>query len=197
MLSHEPKAQDPRQCRRVFLPYIHGVTDKIAKILRKKNINTQFSAPGTIRQGMRSIKDSIDRHQLKGVYKIDCSCGKSYSGETGHSLQTRLKEHGVEIKNERSHTSALAERSSKTKHHACLESTSIIAREEQHHRRKIREALEIIKHLHNLNRDNGMEISGNPLPLIREIKVTNTSRGKITSRPTPLSNLSKLVTPLY
>jgi len=109
---------------------------------------------------MRSVKDNVDKHQLKGVYKIGCSCVKSYIGETGRSLQTRLKEHGADIKNERSHTSALAEHSSKTKHQVCLESASIITKEEQHHRRKIREALEIIKHLHNLNRDNGMEISG-------------------------------------
>jgi len=168
VLSHEPKAQDQPQDGKVFLPYIHGVTYKIAKILRKKNIITHFSAPGTIRQGLRSVKDDIDKHQLKGVYKIDCSCGKSYIGETGHSLQTRLKEHGADIRNERSRTSALVEHSSKTKHHICLESASIIAREEQHQRRKIREALEIIKHPHNLNRDNDVEISGSWLPLIKE-----------------------------
>ena len=79
---------------------------------------------------MRSVKDNIDRHQLKGVYKIDCSYGKIHIGETGHSLQKRLKEHGANIKNERSRTSALAERSSKTKHQVCLENTSIIGREE-------------------------------------------------------------------
>ena len=79
---------------------------------------------------MRFVKDDIDKHQLKGVYKIDCSCGKSYIGETGRSLQTRLKEHGADIRNERSRTSALAEHSSKTKHHICLESASIVAREE-------------------------------------------------------------------
>ena len=132
MLSHEPKARDQPEGGRVFLPYIHGVTDKNAKVLRRKNISTQFSTPGTIRQSMRSVKDDIDKHQLKGVYKIDCSCGKSYIGETGHSLQTRLKEHGADIKNGRSRTSALAEHSLKTKHHICLESASIIAREEQH-----------------------------------------------------------------
>lgn len=134
VLSHEPKAQDQPQCGRVFLPYIHEVTDKIAKILRKKNIITQFSAPGTIRQGMRSVKDIIDRHQLKRVYKIICSCGKSYIGETGRSLQTRLKEHGANIRNERSRTLALAEHSSKTKHHVCLENASIVTREEHRHR---------------------------------------------------------------
>ncbi len=141
----------------------------MAKVLRRKNINTQFSAPGTIRQSMISVKDNIDKHQLKGVYKIDCSCGKSYIGETGRSLQTRLKEHGADIKNERSRSFALAEHLSKTKHHVLLESASIIAKEEHQHKRKIREALEIIKHPHNLNRDNGMEISGSWLPLIRKI----------------------------
>lgn len=160
LLSHKPKAQDQPQNGKVFLPY--------TKILRKKNIITHFSAPRTIRQCMRSVKDEVDKHQLKGVYKIDCSCGKRYIGETGRSLKTRLKEHGADIKNERSRTSALAEHSVKTKHHICLENASIIAREEQQQRRKIREALEIIKHPHNLNRDNSLEISSSWLPLIKE-----------------------------
>jgi len=144
-------------------------------LIPQKDIITQFSAPITIRQGMRSVKDNIDRHQLKGVYKIDCSCGKSYIGETGCSLQTRLKEHVADIRNDRSHTSALADHSSKTKHHLYLENASIVAREEHHHRRKIREALEMMKHPHNLNRDNGIKISSSWFPLIKEIKTTNTS----------------------
>jgi len=168
--SPKTKDQDQPQYGKVFLLYIHEVTDKMAKILRKKNIITQFSALGTIRQSLKSVKDDIDKQQLKGVYKIDCSCGKSYIGETGRSLQTRLKEHGTDIRNGRSRTSALAEHSSKTKHHICLESASIIAREEQPQRRKIREALEIFKHPCNLNRDSGLEISGSWIPLISEIK---------------------------
>jgi len=124
LLSHEHKAQDQPQGGKIFLPYIHGVTNKIAKILRKKNIITHFSAFGTIRQGLKSVKDDIDNLQRKGVYKIHCSCGKSYIGETGRSL----KEHGADIRNGRSRTSALAEHSLKTKHHICLENASIIAR---------------------------------------------------------------------
>jgi len=119
---------------------------------------------------MRSVKDNIDRQQLKGLYKIDCSCGKSYIGETGRSLKITLKEHAADIKNERSRTLALAEHSSKTKHHVCLEDAKVIAREDNYHKRKIREAIEIMKFRQNLNRDNGSEISGNWLPLIRQIK---------------------------
>ena len=118
---------------------------------------------------MRSVKDNIDQQQLKGVYTIDCSCGKSYIGEIGRSLKIRLKEHVVDIKNGRSRTSALAKHSSKTKHHVCLEDAKVIAREDNYHKRKIKEAIEIMKFPQNLNNGNGSEISGNWLPLIRQI----------------------------
>lgn len=43
-----------------YLPYIQGVTDKIAKILRKKDIKTSFKPLSTIKQKMKSVKDSQD-----------------------------------------------------------------------------------------------------------------------------------------
>jgi predicted GIY-YIG superfamily endonuclease len=58
---------------------------------------------------MRSVKDNLDHRKYKGVYKIECSCGKCYIGETGRSFQVRIKEHGYDIKNERTHTLALEE----------------------------------------------------------------------------------------
>ena len=58
---------------------------------------------------MKLVKYSISHEPLKGVYKIDYSCGKIYIGETGRSLQKFLKEHGADIKHERSHTSTLAD----------------------------------------------------------------------------------------
>lgn len=125
---------------------------------------------------MRSVKDSIDQQQLKGVYKIDCSCGKSYIGETWHSLKTRLKEHGVDIKNGRSRTSKLAEHPSKTKHHVCLESAKIITREDHYQKRKIREVLEIRKCPNKLNRDGGNEINRNWLLVIRHINTSRSSK---------------------
>jgi len=82
-------------------------------------------------------------------------------------LKTRLKEHEADIKNGRSYTSTLAKHSSKTKHHVWLEDVRIIAREDHYQKRKVREAFEIMKFPQNLNRDNGSQISGNWLPLIR------------------------------
>jgi predicted GIY-YIG superfamily endonuclease len=153
-----------------YLPYIQGVTDKIAKILNKKEIKTSFKPLNTIKQNMRSVKDKLDQHNFKGVYRIDCSCGKCYIGETGRSFNTRIKEHSADIKNERARTSALAEHSLKTKHHIRLEDTRILAKEDHLLKRRIREAIEIIKNPDNLNRDNGLEISDSWIPLIRERK---------------------------
>jgi hypothetical protein len=159
-----PKDQNPN--RDTCLPYIQGVTDKIARILSKKEIKTSFKPLETIKHNMRSVKDKLDPHKSKGIYKIECSCGKCYIGETGRSFQIRIKEHGADIKNERIRTSALAEHSLKTRHHIRLEDTKILAKENHLFKRRIREAIEIRKHPSNLNRDSGLELSENWFPLI-------------------------------
>ena len=115
---------------------------------------------------MRTIKDKIDERQQKRVYKVTCSCGLNYIGETRESLKIRMKEHGDDIRNQSIHTSALAEHSKKTRHHMCLEETSILAKENQYYKRNFREALEIIKHPKNLNKDGRFEVSKKWVPLI-------------------------------
>ena len=113
---------------------------------------------------MRSVKDSVDHTQFRGVYKIPCSCKISYIGEMGRSFHTWLKEHGADIRKERICSSDLAEHVAKTKHHIFLEDTIILAKEDHYFKRKFREALEIIKLPHNLNRDGGLEVSTSWLP---------------------------------
>jgi hypothetical protein len=83
--------EDNNPNRNPYLPYIQGVTDKIANILRKKEIKTSFKPHETIKQNLRSVKDKLDTHKRKGIYKIECSCGECYIGETGHTFQTRIK----------------------------------------------------------------------------------------------------------
>jgi hypothetical protein len=78
----EPRSRNNHPGKTTYLPYIKGVTDKISKVLRKKEIMTSFKPLETIRQKMRSVKDISDHRQYKGVYKVMCSCGKCYIGET-------------------------------------------------------------------------------------------------------------------
>lgn len=152
----------------LVLPFIQGVTDKTANILRKKDIKTCFRPASTIKSLLKSFKDPIHPHQFKGVYEIPCSCGKSYIGETGRSFKQRIKEHEVDLRLNCCHTSALVEHANKAKHQLCLENTNILSKEENYSKRKFREALEIIKHPQNLNRNNGWEISRSWIPLLHQ-----------------------------
>jgi hypothetical protein len=112
---------------------------------------TAFKPLITIRQRMKSIKDPIDHQQGKGIYKVTCSCGKCYINETGRSFQVMIKEHPIDIRNEHTRTSSLAEHSLKTKQQVYLEGTKIHAKENHYYKRRLREALEIIKHPNNIN----------------------------------------------
>jgi hypothetical protein len=142
------------------------VTNRIARVLNKKEIKTSFKPLETIKHSMRSAKDKLDPHNGKGIYKIECSCEKCNIGETGHSFQIRIKEHGGNIKNEHIRTSALVEHDLKTKHHVRLEDTKIFTNENHLFKQRIREVIEIRKHLSNLNKDSGLELNENWFPLI-------------------------------
>jgi hypothetical protein len=65
-----PKDQNPN--RGPCLPYIQGMADRIARVLSKKEIKTSFKPLETIKHSMRSIKDKLDPHIGKGIYKIEC-----------------------------------------------------------------------------------------------------------------------------
>lgn len=54
-----------------FLEYICCTTDKIARILKIKDIVTSFKPLETIRYKMRYVKDKFDHFQCKGIYKIN------------------------------------------------------------------------------------------------------------------------------
>jgi hypothetical protein len=68
------------------------------------------------------------------------------------------------------HTSALIEHSLKTKHHVCLEDTKILTKEDHYYKRRIKEALKIIKHPNNMNTDGGLEVSRFWHPFINQTK---------------------------
>ena len=165
--AENPKNKQPMEdcAGKVHLPYILGTIDKISYIL-KKNIKTSFKPMNTINRCLKSIKDPIDPKYHKGVYLVPCSCGKTYIRETGRSISTRIQEHVADIKHNHSKTSALAEHSSKTNHHICIENSSVVSKIDHYHHRKFREGVEIGKNPDNLNRDNGWKISDNWIPTL-------------------------------
>ena len=68
-------------------------------VLKESNYKLAFNNPGTI--GKTLINNKPKQTIEAGVYKIPCkdiNCGKSYYGETGRSMDVRIKEHKNDIR---------------------------------------------------------------------------------------------------
>ena len=75
----------------LFLWYIQGVTDKIAKHLKKKSIDSLFSSLNNIRKLLKSVRDPINL-ALKRVSTWFCvNVGTPTSVKQGDPLEAVLK----------------------------------------------------------------------------------------------------------
>ena len=58
---------------KIIVPYIDGATNKIANVIRKKNIRVAFSPPNSLRSMLDKYKDPFDLKHHKGVYNTPFS----------------------------------------------------------------------------------------------------------------------------
>ena len=80
------------------IPYIKEVPEPFRRHLQQQEIRTVFKSDTTLRSRLVRQKDPADPNKQDGVvYKIRCTCGKVYIGETGRSMQERMKEHDSDI----------------------------------------------------------------------------------------------------
>ncbi|KAJ8942278.1 hypothetical protein NQ318_005595 [Aromia moschata] len=142
------------------LPYVAGVTDKLKKTLSKKNIGVRFRTVKKIQQVLSSNKDPVHRLLTKGVYELKCTCGKSYIGQTGRSIQCRIKEHQRHIRLGNIDKSAIAEHVHTNENHKIdYENIRVLDKTTRYYPRIIRESLEIMKNNNNFNREDGYRLS--------------------------------------
>lgn len=153
-----------------------GITDKIGTILKRNSIKTIFTPLSKVAYLLRTPKDTIPL-QNAGVYKVQCSCGMSYIGQTKRSVSERVKEHIAAVKNRHLHKSAIAEHllSSGVNHWIQLHDPKVLAVERHYYPRIIREAIEIKKNPNNFNREDGFKLSSAWTPVIDKIKVRDIS----------------------
>ena len=157
---------------RVTLPYIHGVTEKLSRILKDAKVDTSHKPYCKLRSLLVHPKDKLKPKEKSGVvYKVPCkNCTGVYIGETGRLLGTRLKEHSDEIldlDNSRftrssasqlssvRHKSAITDHVLQHNHVADFDNVSVVDRENNRKLRCIKESIAIRCENNNINRDQG------------------------------------------
>jgi len=79
----------------ICLPFYPQITNKIQKVLRKKNLKIVYKNPGKLSDLLGNPKDKVKDFKLKsGIYKMEClECGIPYIGQTKRNLKIRQSEH--------------------------------------------------------------------------------------------------------
>ena len=153
------------------LPYVQGLSEEIRRVVARVGIEVAFKPASWRSNIMEGVKDKEDDGKKAGVvYEIKCgTCDKCYIGETGRSVETRVKEHCAHARNGHPELSAVAEHA--LTGHNVEWSAKIIERATNTRVRRIKEALLIHERDHDgkttLNRDKGVELSAVWLNLMR------------------------------
>jgi hypothetical protein len=157
-----PKISTPREdadpVAKAVLPYVSTVSGKISRILRRFNIATIHRPAIKLRQLLVHPKDPVGL-KTPGIYSVPCECGKIYIGETGRTIETRMKEHLRHYRLGQLEKSAVAEHSILENHCIHWEEAGLLCRSHGYWDRIYKEAMQIKINRHNFNRDNGFRLS--------------------------------------
>ena len=112
----------------VTIPYIHGLSQSIRRVLSSLTIKVTFCPLQTLRQELVHPKDPIPEWQRKGVvYSVPCNeCSRAYIGQTGRSLDHRIADHRRALRNGDEAASALAEHMFTAGHKMDLSKATVI-----------------------------------------------------------------------
>jgi hypothetical protein len=141
-----------------FLPFVRTVFNRISRVLARHNIKSVGLPHMKLSSLLRPVKDHFGL-RIPEVYRIPCECGRVYIGQTGRSVDIRLKEHQRLIRLEHPDKSAVAEHSIDQGHRIQFYNSFILSKKTRYIYRIVMEAIEIELHPYNINREGGFCLS--------------------------------------
>ena len=148
----------------VKLPWVPKLGSKLRKEFKKYGIKTIFTSGRNLKNLICRNTSKLLPNSFRGVYQLDCTCNALYIGKTKKKVITRTTEHQQDSFNGKWESSGTTEH--------CLEchgqfnwiNPKTLSTEQQYHRRKRRESLEMVKTNKRrkvLNRDEGNLVKTN------------------------------------
>ena len=133
----------------VTLPYLQGISEKIARTLNQFNINVAHKPVMTVGSILKKPKEKFSKDLSTGViYKINCKdCDKVCIGQTSRALKSRTREHKRAIFTG-DRNSLLTQHCIKHNHNFDLDDVKIIDRCSQWSKRLFLEAWHSIRDLY-------------------------------------------------
>ena len=158
-LALKEKPRRPTDSVKFFtcLPYIHGTTDKIQRVLNDVGVKVATRPFVTIGKSFPSLKDPLDVNEITDIiYQGLChDCPFVYIGQTKRDLKSRLSEHKRAIKYQRPEKFALFEHSIILDHIIDWNEATILSTEKDYTKRLFAESWLINKSSNVINRNDG------------------------------------------
>jgi hypothetical protein len=142
-------------------------------LLTKFNIQTVHIPAKNIHL-LRPVKDKLGL-RTTGIYRIPCECGKVYVGQTGQTIEARLKEHRRHVRLNQPERSAVAEHSLTTYNRIDFDGASKLGTATRYMDCLVREAIKIRLHPDNFNRDDGFNLSYAWRPILKILQTSNSA----------------------
>jgi hypothetical protein len=125
-----------------FLPFVGTIFSRISRVLARHIIKFVDLPHMKLSSLLHPVKDHLGL-RTPGVYRIPCECSRVYIGQTGRSVDIRLKEHLRHIRLEHPDKSTIAEDSINHRHCSQFHNSSIPPTKTRYMDHIVREAIEI------------------------------------------------------
>src|SRR5215467_9467952 len=155
-----PCDPDRKNKKTAVITFNNCITRGWRNSFRKLHYKIAFKPGQQLYRLLRNNKDKIDVMKKAGVYAIECTCGKSYIGQTQRNIGIRFKEHKDAILKENLDYSGIAKHIILNETGSCgIKGHKMLHTNVRNTQLDFLESLEIHKNKNNVNLNSGVYVS--------------------------------------